>query len=169
MLFGTSKGQILVNDVHGELVTQVCVIKDSPIIAMAWSCEKFKMEETELDGQPPNPGESQTAQCVVLAVAFESGVIYLMKNYDDLNPIVLHTGLKGRNSFVISQPRPFGITEAENCATLGLPFSSLGYLVVMFSQTEIFFSTHRHQTRMVELWGDARSCRSSRRNVLHFV
>lgn len=74
-------------------MTQVSVIKDTPIIAMAWSCEKFKMEETELDGA--NSSENQAAHGVVLAVAFESGIIYLMKNYDDLNPIVLHTGLKG--------------------------------------------------------------------------
>lgn len=112
VLFGTSKGQILVNDVHGELVTQVSVIKDTPIIAMAWSCEKFKMEESELDGQQACSSENQTSHGVILAVAFESGIIYLMKNYDDLNPIVLHTGLKGGCFF-----RPTYISKNTGCET----------------------------------------------------
>lgn len=115
VLFGTSNGQILVNDVHGEVVAQLSVCRDTPIIAMAWSCEKFKMEETDGDqaasgnpdqgtdsqshplsgpGSPGGPVPSGVPQAV-LAVAFATGVIYLMKNYDDLSPIVVHTGLKG--------------------------------------------------------------------------
>ncbi|OQR73827.1 tubby-related protein 4-like [Tropilaelaps mercedesae] len=81
---------------------------------MAWSCEKFKMEETDVDqpvstssehpmdqghplGGSGNPSDSGPPGVphAVLAVAFATGVIYLMKNYDDLSPIVVHTGLKG--------------------------------------------------------------------------
>lgn len=45
--FGTSQGQIIVMDVHGAMVSQVQVCADVGICAMAWSCEKFKMEEDE--------------------------------------------------------------------------------------------------------------------------
>lgn len=165
MLFGTSKGQILVNDVHGELVTQVSVIKDTPIIAMAWSCEKFKMEESELDGQQANPSENQTAHGVILAVAFESGIIYLMKNYDDLNPIVLHTGLKGNVPLFFLLPcRPRGIYPLRAGA-----FHVWTSHDCLPKNSYLSCPSIRHQTRMVEQWRDACSCGSSRRNVLHFV
>ncbi|KAH9382100.1 hypothetical protein HPB48_004570 [Haemaphysalis longicornis] len=49
VLFGTSNGQILVNDMHGELVVQVTLSEGAAIVAMAWSCEKFKMEEADDD------------------------------------------------------------------------------------------------------------------------
>lgn len=45
--FGTSTGQLLVMDVHGTMVAQVSLLEDTPITALAWSCQKFKMEETE--------------------------------------------------------------------------------------------------------------------------
>ncbi|XP_013785959.2 tubby-related protein 4-like, partial [Limulus polyphemus] len=47
VLFGMSSGQILVTDVHGEMVGQVRVQEGVNITGMAWSCEKFKMEETD--------------------------------------------------------------------------------------------------------------------------
>ncbi|CAN7995763.1 unnamed protein product [Ixodes hexagonus] len=47
VLFGTSNGQILVSDMHGEVVAQVTLVEDTAIVAMAWSCEKFKMEEAD--------------------------------------------------------------------------------------------------------------------------
>lgn len=63
VLFGTSSGQILVNDMHGEVVAQVTLVEDTAIVAMAWSCEKFKMEEADDDQQqqqtdavPPSQG-----------------------------------------------------------------------------------------------------------------
>ena len=34
-------------DVHGAMVSQVQLCSDVGITSMAWSCEKFKMEEGE--------------------------------------------------------------------------------------------------------------------------
>lgn len=45
--FGTTTGQIIVMDVHGAMVSQVQLSSDVGITSMAWSCEKFKMEETD--------------------------------------------------------------------------------------------------------------------------
>lgn len=45
--FGTTHGQIIVMDVHGAMVSQVHLCNDVGITSMAWSCEKFKMEEAE--------------------------------------------------------------------------------------------------------------------------
>jgi len=42
---GTTAGQIIVMDVHGAMVSQVQLSNDVGITMMAWSCEKFKMEE----------------------------------------------------------------------------------------------------------------------------
>lgn len=43
--FGTSNGQLVVMDVHGAMVAQVDLSSPLSITTMAWSCEKFKMEE----------------------------------------------------------------------------------------------------------------------------
>ncbi|KAE8746469.1 hypothetical protein FOCC_FOCC006834 [Frankliniella occidentalis] len=43
--FGTSSGQLIVMDVNGAMVSQVTVGGGRGITAMAWSCEKFKMDE----------------------------------------------------------------------------------------------------------------------------
>lgn len=45
--FGTTSGQIIVMDVHGAMVSQVQLGAEICITSMAWSCEKFKMEETD--------------------------------------------------------------------------------------------------------------------------
>lgn len=62
VLFGTSNGQILVSDMHGEVVAQVTLVEDAAIVAMAWSCEKFKMEEADEEQRseavPPTQGRS---------------------------------------------------------------------------------------------------------------
>lgn len=50
--FGTTQGQVIVMDVHGAMVSQVQLSNDVPITSMAWSCEKFKMEE----GEEAEPG-----------------------------------------------------------------------------------------------------------------
>lgn len=56
--FGTTQGQVIVMDVHGAMVSQVQLCSGVGITAMAWSCEKFKMEEGE-DAEPgvTNAGE----------------------------------------------------------------------------------------------------------------
>ncbi|KAG8221958.1 hypothetical protein J437_LFUL007799 [Ladona fulva] len=77
--FGTTSGQIIVMDVHGAMVSQVQLPGDVAITGMAWSCEKFKMEESdEQEG-----------------VSLKNGFVYLMKNFDDVSPIQVHTGLCG--------------------------------------------------------------------------
>ncbi|XP_076357705.1 tubby-related protein 4-like [Tachypleus tridentatus] len=99
VLFGTSSGQILVTDVHGEMVGQVRVQDGVNITFMAWSCEKFKMEETDEEAgtytvlyqQTPRSTETKS---FFLAVCFQNGTIYIMKNYDDVSPIIIVTGLK---------------------------------------------------------------------------
>lgn len=45
--FGTTTGQIIVMDVHGAMVSQIQISADVGISSMAWSCEKFKMEESD--------------------------------------------------------------------------------------------------------------------------
>lgn len=54
--FGTAHGQIIVMDVHGAMVSQVQLYTDMKITSMAWSCEKFKMEEGEDDPGVTNAG-----------------------------------------------------------------------------------------------------------------
>lgn len=54
---------------------------------MAWSCEKFKMEEGEEYGDT-NLGH-------VLAVALGNGEIVLLRGHDDVSPVRVKTGLQG--------------------------------------------------------------------------
>lgn len=54
---------------------------------MAWSCEKFKMEEGE-EATENNGGH-------VLAVALGNGEIVLLRGHDDVSPIRIITGLRG--------------------------------------------------------------------------
>ncbi|XP_054718355.1 tubby-related protein 4-like [Uloborus diversus] len=102
VMFGTSKGHIVVIDVHGAIVAQVNLQTDSPIASMAWSCEKFKMDESYDDDRHSfsyfNKGEKSypsVPSTSVLAVCYSSGTIHLMKSYDDLTPTVIETNLKG--------------------------------------------------------------------------
>lgn len=63
------------------------------ITNMAWSCEKFKMEE----GEDTEPGVTNASErSFVLACSFQNGYIYLLKNYDDVSPIHVHTEFDGR-------------------------------------------------------------------------
>lgn len=56
--FGTTQGQVIVMDVHGAMVSQVQLSNDVPITSMAWSCEKFKMEE----GEEAEPGVTNAGE-----------------------------------------------------------------------------------------------------------
>lgn len=59
--FGTTTGQIIVMDVHGAMVSQVQLSSDVGITSMAWSCEKFKMEEgDENESGVVNSGKKNT-------------------------------------------------------------------------------------------------------------
>ncbi|KAG4077882.1 hypothetical protein HA402_013816 [Bradysia odoriphaga] len=96
--FGTTQGQIIVMDVHGAMVSQVQLCSDVGITSMAWSCEKFKMEE----GEDTEPGVSNAAKrSFVLAVSFQNGFIYLLKSFDDVSPAHINTGLNGSLGFVM--------------------------------------------------------------------
>ncbi|XP_046963632.1 tubby-related protein 4 [Vanessa cardui] len=84
---GTASAQLVVMDVHGAMVSQVQLVAEGGIISMAWSCEKFKMEEGEEIGEN-NGGH-------VLAVALGNGEIVLLRGHDDVSPFRIHTGLRG--------------------------------------------------------------------------
>lgn len=47
MYFGTTAGQLIVMDVHGAMVSEVQL--SAGVTSMAWSAEKFKMEEGDDD------------------------------------------------------------------------------------------------------------------------
>ncbi|XP_050293804.1 tubby-related protein 4 isoform X2 [Anthonomus grandis grandis] len=87
--FGTTSGQIIVMDVHGAMVSQVQLSGDVGITSMAWSCEKFKMEEGE--DELTGTGDKK----FVLAVSLQNGYIYLLSTFDDVAPIHINTGLQG--------------------------------------------------------------------------
>ncbi|EAT45552.1 AAEL003208-PA [Aedes aegypti] len=96
--FGTTQGQIIVMDVHGAMVSQVQLGSDTGITAMAWSCEKFKMEE----GEDTEPGVTNASKrSFVLAVSFQNGYIYLLKSFDDVSPCHIHTEMNGNLGFVM--------------------------------------------------------------------
>ncbi|XP_063237864.1 tubby-related protein 4 [Bacillus rossius redtenbacheri] len=92
----TTGGQVIVMDVHGAMVSQVQLSPDVAVSAMAWSCEKFKMEEgDDADLAPPGGGTAADDRGAVLAVGFVNGYVYLMKSFDDVSPVQVHTGLGG--------------------------------------------------------------------------
>ncbi|XP_046668145.1 tubby-related protein 4 [Homalodisca vitripennis] len=82
--FGTSTGQLVVMDVHGAMVAQVDLASPLAITNMAWSCEKFKMEEGD---------DNIDTSRYVLAVSIENGCILLLKHHDDVSPVRISTGL----------------------------------------------------------------------------
>ncbi|CAG9136050.1 unnamed protein product [Plutella xylostella] len=84
---GTASAQLVVMDVHGAMVSQVQLVAEGGIISMAWSCEKFKMEEGE-EGAESGGGH-------VLAVALGNGEIVLLRGHDDVSPVRVRTGLRG--------------------------------------------------------------------------
>ncbi|KAI1308650.1 Tubby-related protein 4 [Halotydeus destructor] len=108
VLFGTSNGHIIVIHVNGTMVTQVPVREGVQITSLIWSCEKFKMEDTEEinpgadsgqqrgngDGTSGGQGSSRNHD-YCLAVCFADGHLYLMRSYDDLFPVIVRTGLEG--------------------------------------------------------------------------
>ncbi|KAK9882860.1 hypothetical protein WA026_023555 [Henosepilachna vigintioctopunctata] len=90
--FGTTSGQIIVMDVHGAMVSQVQLTTESGITSMAWSCEKFKMEEgDDNDLGISNSGERK----FILAVCLQNGYVFLLKTFDDVSPLLIYTGLQG--------------------------------------------------------------------------
>ncbi|XP_034945236.1 tubby-related protein 4 [Chelonus insularis] len=88
--FGTTAGQLIVMDVHGAMVSEVQL--SAGITSMAWSAEKFKMEEGD-DDISGNPTQSDE-QTYVLAVCLNDGNIVMLHSFDDVSPITIKTGLK---------------------------------------------------------------------------
>jgi len=89
VIFGTSNGSLLVVDINGTFVSQVVVREDHSISSMSWSAEKFKMEDSD-DESISSVSQSKS---YMLAISFEDGTIYLIKNYDDIFPIIINTNL----------------------------------------------------------------------------
>ncbi len=90
----TVYGSIMVMDVHGNPVTRVELSPGLQITGLTWNCEKFNMEEREESQliQPPPPRHEQKDN--VLAVCFKNGDIKMMRGYDDVSPVHIHTGFQ---------------------------------------------------------------------------
>ncbi|CAH1798615.1 unnamed protein product [Owenia fusiformis] len=93
VLFGTNDGQIVTMNSNGGMISQVTIQEGAEITAMAWSCEKFNMEE-------PNDETDDTAsqdedRVNLLAICFKYGAIYLTTSVDDVCPKIIYTGLTG--------------------------------------------------------------------------
>ena len=67
VMFGTTDGQVIVMSSTGAMVRQFTVNEGSEITSMAWSCEKFNMEEAESkeseSGQKVEGGHYLTENC----------------------------------------------------------------------------------------------------------
>lgn len=46
-MFGTTDGQVIVMSSTGAMIRQFTVNEGTEITSMAWSCEKFNMEEAD--------------------------------------------------------------------------------------------------------------------------
>ncbi|KAJ1521648.1 hypothetical protein ONE63_003294 [Megalurothrips usitatus] len=90
--FGTNTGLIIVMDVNGAMVSQVSIGGGRCITGMAWSCEKFRMDEGD-DGDRSNMMHTD-GRAYVVAVALDTGSILYMRRYDDPAPLELPTGLQ---------------------------------------------------------------------------
>ena len=59
-MFGTTDGQVIVMSSTGAMIRQFTVHEGNEITSMAWSCEKFNMEEAEArDGDSFNRDEGE--------------------------------------------------------------------------------------------------------------
>ncbi|XP_064628378.1 tubby-related protein 4-like [Lineus longissimus] len=94
VLFGTTDGHIIVMSSTGAMVTHEAILEGAEISNMAFSCEKFNMDENENE-EISTDSEKDLGIGHTLAVSFRHGVIYLMSGYDDICPRVVQTGLTG--------------------------------------------------------------------------
>ncbi|GFN90046.1 tubby-related protein 4 [Plakobranchus ocellatus] len=96
-------GKIIVMSSAGTVITQVVVHERFEITSLAWSCERFNMEEAEAgkyggiqDYQQQHARERGPGpKSHVLAVCFKYGDIFLMSGYDDICPVMVYTTLTG--------------------------------------------------------------------------
>jgi hypothetical protein len=96
----TLNGSMMVMDVHGNPITRVELTPGIQITTLTWNCEKFNMEERE-DSQQQQQQQQQQQRVHqqrenVLAVCFKNGDIKLMRGYDDVSPVHIHTGFQVR-------------------------------------------------------------------------
>ncbi|KAH0945450.1 hypothetical protein HN011_001125 [Eciton burchellii] len=82
--FGTTAGQLIVMDVHGAMVSEVQLA--AGVTSMAWSAEKFTMEEDE---RPQKDDRNY-----VLAVCLADGNIVMLRSFDDVSPITIRSNLR---------------------------------------------------------------------------
>ncbi|OAD54715.1 Tubby-related protein 4 [Eufriesea mexicana] len=88
--FGTTAGQLIVMDVHGAMVSEVQLA--AGVTSMAWSAEKFTMEEG--DDDLTNDRSHKDDRNYVLAVCLADGNIIILRSFDDVSPITIRTNLK---------------------------------------------------------------------------
>ncbi|KAJ8937377.1 hypothetical protein NQ314_011925, partial [Rhamnusium bicolor] len=153
--FGTTSGQIIVMDVHGAMVSQVQLGSEVGITSMAWSCEKFKMEEgDDNDTGVTNSGDRK----FVLAVSLQNGYIFLLSTFDDVSPIQINTGLQGPLCMEWSNSREFlavsGITAGT--PTVGTLVEFTNILKFYNEKGVLLFSTtipDKHARVSTLTWG----------------
>ncbi|XP_066582031.1 tubby-related protein 4 [Prorops nasuta] len=88
--FGTTSGQLIVMDVHGAMVSEVQLA--AGVTSMAWSAEKFTMEEG--DDDVTSDRSQRDERSYVLAVCLADGNIVMLRSFDDVSPITIRTNLK---------------------------------------------------------------------------
>ncbi|ENN71704.1 hypothetical protein YQE_11627, partial [Dendroctonus ponderosae] len=142
--FGTNAGQIVVMDVHGAMVSEVQLGADISITSMAWSCEKFKMEENEFTYSRSGTNKSDK-RAFLLAVSLQNGYVYLLSTFDDVTPIHIKTGLQGPLCMEWNNSRELlavaGITEES--PTLG-PLMEYTNMLQLYSYKGVLL----HQVRI---------------------
>ncbi|UYV71480.1 TULP4 [Cordylochernes scorpioides] len=166
VLFGTSNGQIVVIDVNGFRVAEVTIMGGIALTAMCWSCNKFGVE-TEADSTTSSPEIVRPPPICyytpLLAASFQNGDLYLMKNYDDISPIVLRTKLKGikmdwsSNGEVLAvagvvseQKGPFNVTTYTNSLFFYTETGHLRLVVpIAYNQSPVSAVTWGHEDRRV--------------------
>uniref|UniRef100_A0AAR5Q8D1 SOCS box domain-containing protein n=2 Tax=Dendroctonus ponderosae TaxID=77166 RepID=A0AAR5Q8D1_DENPD len=149
--FGTNAGQIVVMDVHGAMVSEVQLGADISITSMAWSCEKFKMEENEFTYSRSGTNKSRRfyskgdKRAFLLAVSLQNGYVYLLSTFDDVTPIHIKTGLQGPLCMEWNNSRELlavaGITEES--PTLG-PLMEYTNMLQLYSYKGVLL----HQVRI---------------------
>ncbi|XP_067676571.1 tubby-related protein 4-like isoform X1 [Haliotis asinina] len=95
VMFGTTDGQIIVMSSTGAMISQVTVHDGMEISSMAWSCERFNMEEAESSEDSTRNTEDGISKTHTLAVCFKYGDIFLLSGYDDVCPRIVYTTLTG--------------------------------------------------------------------------
>ncbi|KAK5887041.1 hypothetical protein CesoFtcFv8_018017 [Champsocephalus esox] len=96
VLFGTADGQVIVMDCHGRMLAHVLLHESDGIVSMSWNCPDFLVEDSTESDTDSDDNILPLVRRVkpLLTVTFLSGDISLMNNYDDLSPLLIHSGLK---------------------------------------------------------------------------